>query len=59
MKNRPLGAEFFHADGRTDRQTDVTKQIFTLLNFAIAPKNEFGMNIGEAQIMLSISYTPS
>ena len=22
MKIRPLGAELFHADGRTDRQTD-------------------------------------
>ena len=25
MKIRPVGAEFFHADGRTDEQTDMTK----------------------------------
>jgi len=24
-KIRPVGAELFHADGRTDRQTDMTK----------------------------------
>jgi hypothetical protein len=25
MKIRPAGAELFHADGRTDRQTDMMK----------------------------------
>ena len=25
MKIRPLGANLFNADGRTDRQTDITK----------------------------------
>jgi hypothetical protein len=25
MKIRPVGAELFQADGRTDRQTDMTK----------------------------------
>jgi len=25
MKIRPVGAELFHADGRTDRQTDKKK----------------------------------
>ena len=36
MKIRPFGAEFFI---RTDRQTDLTKLIAALCNFADAPKN--------------------
>jgi hypothetical protein len=43
MKIRPVRAEPFHADGRTDRQTygqtDVTKPIVAFGNFASAPKN--------------------
>ena len=34
-KIRPVGAEFFHADG----QTDMTKLIIAVRNFAKAPKN--------------------
>ena len=34
-----MGAEFFHADGWTDRQTDMTKQTVAFRNFANAPKN--------------------
>jgi hypothetical protein len=34
MKIRVVGAELFHADGRTD----MTKLIVTFRNFAIAPK---------------------
>jgi hypothetical protein len=41
-KIRWVGAEFFHVDGRTygraDRQTDVTKLIVALRNFANAPE---------------------
>ena len=48
MKSRPVGAELFHADGRTDgrtdrqtdRQTDVTKLMATFRNFVNAPKNQ-------------------
>ena len=29
MKIRPVGAELFHADGRTYRRTDITKLIGT------------------------------
>jgi hypothetical protein len=36
MKIRPVRAELFHADGRTDRQT---KLIVAFRNFANAPKN--------------------
>ena len=35
MKIRPVGAELFHADGRTD----MTNLIITFRNFASAPKN--------------------
>ena len=34
MKIRPLGAELFHADGQTDRQTDMTKLIVAFRNYA-------------------------
>jgi hypothetical protein len=27
MKIRPVGTELFHADGQTDRQTDMTKLV--------------------------------
>jgi hypothetical protein len=52
MKIRPVGAELFHADGRTDgqterrtegqadRRTDMTKLTVALRNFANAPKNQ-------------------
>jgi hypothetical protein len=39
MKVCPVGAELFHADGRTDGQTDMTKLIVAFRNFANAPKN--------------------
>ena len=43
MEIRPLATEFFHADertdGRTDRQTEMTKLIVTFSNSANAPKN--------------------
>ena len=41
IKVRLVGAELFHADGRTDRQiygrTDMTKLILAFRNFAKAP----------------------
>ena len=40
IKIRPVGAEnFVRTDGRTDRQTDMTKLIVTYGNFVNAPKN--------------------
>jgi len=39
MKFRPVGGEFFHADGRTDRQTDMTKLIVAFRSLVNAPKN--------------------
>jgi len=38
IKNRPLGAELFPADGRTDGQADMTKLIVAFRNSANAPK---------------------
>jgi hypothetical protein len=33
-----MGAQLFHADGRTDGHTDMTELIVALRNFANAPK---------------------
>jgi hypothetical protein len=42
MKIRPVGAEFFHADGRTD--ADMTNLTFAFLSFSNALKNlEYSM----------------
>jgi hypothetical protein len=38
--NCPVGPELFHADGWTDRQTDMTKLKVAFHNFAYAPKNK-------------------
>jgi hypothetical protein len=40
MKIRSVGAELFHAEGRTNRRTEMTKLIVAFRNFAKAPKNE-------------------
>jgi hypothetical protein len=37
MNFRPVGAESFHEDERTDRRTDMTKPIVAFGNFANAP----------------------
>ena len=38
-KIRPVEAELFHADGRTDRRIDIRKLIVSFRNFVSAPKN--------------------
>jgi len=38
MKIHPMGAKLFHADGRKDRLTDMTKLIVALRSFTKAPK---------------------
>ena len=35
-----MGTELFHAEGRTDRRTDMTKLIVAFRNFASAPKTD-------------------
>jgi len=44
MKIRPVGIELFYAEGRTDRQTDMTKLIVACRNFANASK--YFLNLG-------------
>jgi hypothetical protein len=39
MKIRPVEAELFHEDGRTDRQTDLTKLIVAFRNFVNSLKH--------------------
>ena len=34
MKIRPVGAELFHADRRTEERTDMTKLTVAVCNFA-------------------------
>jgi hypothetical protein len=36
-----MGAELFHADGRTDGQTEVRKLIIASYNFAKSPKKQW------------------
>ena len=50
-KTRPLGAELFHADERTD--TDLTKQIAIFRNFV--PKNLLGLSVCVAKFWPAIS----
>jgi hypothetical protein len=38
VKIRPMGAELFHADRRTDGRTDMTKLIVAFHSFASRPK---------------------
>jgi hypothetical protein len=40
MKIRPVRAEFLHAGGRINGQTDMAKLTVTLGNFANAPKKD-------------------
>ena len=37
IKVCPVGAELFHAERQTDRQTDMTKLLVAFRNFASAP----------------------
>ena len=54
MKIRPVGADLFHADGRTDGQTNTTKLIAAFHNFANAPNKGF-VNIGDFPVCSSSS----
>ena len=59
MKIRPMRVELFHADRRTDRQTDMTKLIVAFHNFSNAPKNK-GINtikLGCLEKILYINFT--
>ena len=38
MKIHSVGAKLFHVEGRTDRQTDMTKLTVNFRNYANAPR---------------------
>ena len=40
MKIRPVGAELFYVEGRTDRRRDTTKLRIAFRNFSKGPKNK-------------------
>ena len=50
MKIRTVGAQLFHADGRTDTATDMTKLIVAFRNFARAPKKQKKKNNSRANV---------
>jgi len=52
MKIRPVGAELFNPDGRTDTQANTTKLIVAFRNFQTAPRNVQHMKLLQAAIML-------
>ena len=50
VKIRPIGAKLFHAEGQTERQTEVSKLVVAFRSFANAPKKN---NTG---ILLTFKY---
>jgi len=66
MKIRPVGAELFHADGRTDRPIDMPKLPVVFRNFANAPKKintymnyQVKWKLTETYFLLSVSFFKS
>jgi hypothetical protein len=59
MTIRPVGAELFHAEGRTDRQTDMTKLIVAFRNFANAPKEKHAEASGEERNISFVKDVPN
>jgi hypothetical protein len=47
MKIRPVGAYLFHVNGRTDRQTDMTKVTVAFHSFANVSKTRRGGLLGD------------
>jgi hypothetical protein len=45
MKTRPVGAALIYADGRTDRQTDMTKLRGAFRDHANAPNKSYQKHI--------------
>jgi hypothetical protein len=46
-ENPPVGAESFHADGRTDGHTDMMELAVVFRNFADAPNNQLQFQLSE------------
>jgi hypothetical protein len=55
MKIRPVGAELFHADGRTEGQTYMTELIFAFRNFSNAHKNKSYPKTSEDAYCINLS----
>ena len=53
LKIRPVGAELFHADGRTDRQTNMTKLIVAFRNFAALLEYDFDY-LGDLNVFVCV-----
>jgi len=51
---RSVGVESFHADRRTDEQTDMTKLIVPCRNFANSPKDEISKGYSGNRIINSL-----
>ena len=45
IKIRPMGAQVFHAGGRTDRQADITEPILAFPSFANVLKNRLCLRV--------------
>ena len=61
MKTRPVWAKLFHADGRTDRKTHMTKVTLAFRNAANAPnkrKDNFPFRLNCYQIPTVIYVSP-
>jgi hypothetical protein len=57
MKIRPVGAEFFNADGQTERQTDIAKLIVAFRNFAKTSKNSGNVPFFNYRILQDMKHT--
>jgi len=61
MKLRQLGAESFHADGRTEQRRGMTKQKAVFHNFANAPKTRafyhIAMSLSKTDILTEVFST--
>ena len=55
MKIRPVEAELFHAEGPTDRQTDMTKPIVAVRSVANASENILLTGIFDVLILPSVN----
>ena len=51
-----MGAELFHADGKTDGRRGMMKLIFAFRNFANAPKNESCFVVSLATVSVTQIY---
>ena len=56
MKIHPVGAELFHADGRTDGWTDMTKLIVAFRNFLSNNTHTICINVEELSCNTTLNW---